>query len=200
MHFLRVLTIAFVACVSICVGDDSTGVPLPLWRTVQTKHSSQLATIDRIRVSALSFADEDRDASKPQSKKTYLVLPVSPAQNGAVTPDSPRISVTSLGSRRLVGANAKRIVDEWRSLSIHRYGSLCENPTYGLEFLRGNTLVFKVAICWKCRKISLPTIDPTTGNHAVALYGFDDDASAKKLLNELRRLMPHPQIRDPAPR
>lgn len=198
MHFLRVLAIASVACVSTCVGAENTEVPLPLWRIVQSKHSSHLAAeIDRVRVVALSFADVNGDASRPQPK-TYLVLPVSPvAQNGSLTLDSPGISVTSLDSRMINGMTAKRIVDDWRSLNINRYGSLCQNPTYGIEFYRGNTLIFQVSVCWKCHKISLPTIDPTTGNRAVALYGFDDNAPAKKLLNELRRLVPHPQIGHP---
>ena len=197
MHFLRVVTIASVACVSTCIADDNTGVPLPLWQIVQTRHSSDLAGIDRVRVFALSFADVGGDASRLQPK-TYLVRPASPvAQNGSVILDSPAISVTSLALRTITGMNAQRIVDDWRSLNVNRCGSLCQKPTYGIEFYRGNTLAFKVAVCWKCQKISLPTIDPTNGDRAVALYGFDDNASAKKLLSELRRLVPHPQIPDP---
>lgn len=196
MLYLRALTIAAVACGSPCVGDDNTGVAHyeALARLVQAAHTRDLPTIDRVEVFALSFADEGDDASSPESE-TFLVRPASPAaQNGAATLATPEISVSSHASQAVVGKDAKRIADDWRSLVFEPNGALCHVPTYGLRFFRDDELLFSVSVCWKCHNFYMPAIDSSTGTTSVILYGFDDNAPAKKLLNDLRRLVPHPQI------
>ncbi|QDT04850.1 hypothetical protein K227x_32470 [Rubripirellula lacrimiformis] len=197
MLYLRILAIAAVVCVRPCDGDD-TSVPRyeALALVVQAAHTTDLPAIDRVEIFALSFAEEDGDA--PTESKVFLVRPAPPnALNDSVALASSEIAVRSHASRSLVGVDAKRIADDWRSLTFEPNGAFCHVPTYGLRFFRDDKLMFSVSVCWKCHNFYIPAIDSQTGRPSVMLYGFDDNAAAKKLLNDLRRLVPHPNIRLP---
>lgn len=198
MLYLRILVLVTVFCIRPCNGDD-TALPRyeALARIVQAAHTTDLPAIDRVKIFALSFAEEDGDELNPESE-VFLVRPASPkAHNGSVTLASPEISVPSHASRAVVGVDAQRISDNWRSLTFKPNGAFCHVPTYGLRFFRDDKLMFSVSICWECHNFYMPAIDPQTGEPSVVLYGFSDNAAAKKLLNDIRRLVPHPNIEFP---
>lgn len=198
MLFLRVFALSAFVCIYPCAGDDLSSVARyeALGRIVQAAHTTDLPTIDRVEVLALRSSDNDGEAD-PQSDR-FLVRPAAPAVNEEpATLPSPEISVTSHSLRVLTAKDAKRVADNWRSLEFQPNGAFCHIPAYGLRFFRDGELIFSVSVCWKCHNFYLPTIDPQTGRPSVILYGFDDNAAAKKLLNDLRRLVPHPEIRHP---
>lgn len=182
-----------------CFGDDVPGVAgyEALARIVRAAHTTDLPVVDRVEVLVLSSSDAGHD-SRDTRQRTFLVRPASSNDSdGTTTIPSSEISVTPHSSRILALKNAKRIADDWRSLSFRRNGAFCHVPTYGLRFFRDEELIFSVSVCWKCHNFYLPVVDQQTGRASVALYGFDDNSAAKKLLNDLRRLLPHPDIRHP---
>ncbi|QEG00754.1 hypothetical protein Mal15_48260 [Stieleria maiorica] len=199
MLALRFLAIFTWVCILDCCADDAAGVPRfeALARLLQAAHTTDLPVVDRVDILAFSFSDPEDDPSDPETE-TFLVRPASPVvPDGTATIPSPEISVTAHASTVVKGKDAKRIADDWRSLRFQPNGAFCHVPTYGLRFYRDGTVIFSVSICWKCHNFYMPVIDPRTGQASVALYGFDDNAAAKKLLNDLRRLVPHPKIRHP---
>ncbi len=197
MLSLRFLVIVSVACVSPCDGNDHATVAHleALARVVQAAYTTDLPAIDRVEVLALSLDDQDDNAPKAKAE-AFLVRPASEATaDGSVTLGAPEISAVAYTSRSFDGRDAERISDNWRSLDFKPNGAFCHVPAYGLRFYRDDMLLFSVSICWECRNFYMPAIDPHTGRPSVILYGFNDNAAAKKLPNELRRLVPHPDIK-----
>ena len=195
-------TYAFVAalCLSARAGDeDSERLPYQaLSGLVQAAHTTDLPAIDRIEVLALPLLDAEENADAAPQSRTFLVRPASPKpENGSLVIPASEIAVRPLASKVLAAKDASRIADDWRSLTFQPNGALCHIPTYGIRFYRGEELIFSVSVCWRCNNFYLPTIDPGSGQPSVKLFGFDDNAAAKRLLNDLRRLVPHPQIQHP---
>ncbi len=199
MRTIRIL-IAFAAFgICPCLGDDAQdAAPYDaLSRIVRAAHTTDLPAIDRIEVLVLPLAGE-KDHIRESESGAFLVRPASPnANDGGIRPPLPEISVIPHSSRMLDAKSAERIADDWRSLSFRRNSAFCHVPTYGLRFFHNKKLIFSVSVCWKCHNFYLPVIDPQTGRPSIILYGFEDNAAAKKLLNDLRRLVPHPDIRHP---
>lgn len=205
----RLLVTSFIifgaaCCLGHCVAQDHikhepAGVLQfeSLARMVRLTHSQDLPAIDRVEVFALAFA-----TSKHESPKTdlgdFLVRPAVPSvENDPASLRSPEILAKIIASKSVTGKTAKMIANDWRSLEFEANGAFCHIPAYGVRFLRGDHVLLSAPMCWKCHNFYIPSIDPSTGHAGVDLYGFDDNSAAKKLLNDLRRLLPHPQIQYP---
>ncbi|WP_051073409.1 hypothetical protein [Rhodopirellula europaea] len=176
---VSILTIVFVSA-SAAKADDtnkSSATFAALARMTQAVHTSSLPDVDRIEVCALNGDD------KPGADDD--VFPVR----------SNELLVSVHSVIVLTDANCKRIADDWRALKFRPNSTFCHIPAYGLRFYQGDNLVFSVSVCWKCRNFYIPKIDPVTGHAGMLLYGFDDNSASKRLLNDLKRLLPHPSIR-----
>ena len=199
MLLLRFLAISTFVCLLDCSADDNTGDARfdSLARIIQAAHTTDLPVVDRVEIFALSFPDQKDDTADPQTE-TFMVRPGSSSDTDepAIIP-SPEISVTPHASTVVTAKDAKRIANDWRSLTFQPNGAFCHIPIYGLRFFRDEEEIFSVSISWKCHNFYMPKIDPQTGRPSVTLYGFKDNAAAMKLLNDLRRLLPHPRIRHP---
>lgn len=168
-----------------------------LSRMVRLAHTEALPSVDRVEVFSLAFATGKREPAKTDSE-SFQVRPALPsAGNDPLILPSPEILAGIIASKVLTGKSAEKIADDWRSLQFKPNSTFCHVPAYGLRFFREERLLLSVAVCWKCQNFYLPSVDPSTGRAGVVLYGFDDNAASKKLLNELRRFLPHPQIKYP---
>lgn len=163
----------------VAAGDlgDETGPFSELARMTLLTHTSALPEVDRIEVVALN-ADE-----KPEAGETKF-----PVGSGD-------LFVAVHSSLQVDDEKAKRIATDWRELAFRPNSTFCHIPAYGIRFYRGDDLLFSVSVCWKCRNFYIPRIDPMTGQAGAGLYGFDDNAASKRLLNDLKRILPHPEIR-----
>ena len=197
---LRTYAIAAALCIGpFALGETPESPRYQAFATlVRAAHTTDLPTVDRIEVLALPLLDDKGNAdAAPQSEK-FLVRPASPKpENGATVISLSEISVRPHSSKVFAGKDATLIADDWRSLTFQPNGAFCHIPTYGIRFYRGEDVIFSVSVCWKCHNFYLPTVDPESGQPSVKLYGFDDNAAAKRLLNDLRRLVPHPRIQYP---
>ncbi|MCC9602224.1 hypothetical protein LOC67_16840 [Stieleria sp. JC731] len=200
MLILRTCVIAATVFIRPCTGDEIPATPRyqTLANLVQAAHTTDLPVVDRIEVLALPVLDDDEDPEPALQSETFLIRPASPkTENGSLVIPSSEISVRSLSSKVFGAKDAKRIAADWRALEFQPNGAFCHVPTYGIRFYRGDDLIFNVSVCWKCHNFYLPAIDPDSGKPSAILYGFDDNAPAKRFLNDLRRLVPHPHIKHP---
>ncbi|QDV41254.1 hypothetical protein Enr13x_10920 [Stieleria neptunia] len=199
MLTLRTCVLIAAIFVRPCAADETASVPRyhALASLVQAAHTTDLPVVDRIEVFALPVLDDEENSGPTPQSETFLVRPASPRTAGSVEIPLSEISVRPLASKAFAAKVAKRIADDWRALEFQPNGAFCHVPTYGIRFYRGDDLIFNVSVCWKCHNFYLPAIDPDSGQPSAKLYGFDDNAPAKRLLNDLRRLVPHPQIKHP---
>jgi hypothetical protein len=83
------------------------------------------------------------------------------------------------GSKRtLVGAEAKKFVRVWRSLTLDRLAprSKCLTPDYVLRFFKADNLILETQVCALCHKITLPTVGVVSveGSKKYPYYNLQD--------------------------
>ncbi|WP_413432565.1 hypothetical protein [Crateriforma spongiae] len=198
---LKLQTCILIAAIFIrpCAADEPPDARRyqSLASLVQAAHTTDLPVVDRIEVFALPVFDHEENREPTPQSDTFLVRPESPKTDDSTVISLSEISVRPISSKAFDAKVAKRIADDWRALKFRPNGAFCHVPTYGIRFYRGDELIFNVSVCWKCHNFYLPAIDPDSGQPSSILYGFDDNAPAKRLLNDLRRLVPHPHIKYP---
>ena len=186
---LLLLFLSFVQCARGHCQEDKT-LRSSVAEVTRLAFTESLPEVDRIE---LFRVVRDSDNSVPpkepnveqMSKDKFLIR----SFDGSVLGNEK--SYIDVDSHVTIKADrCKEIVETWRKMKFKPNGAFCHVPPYGVRFYKDDKLLFETTICWKCHNFYIPEYDPKTGELKMVIFGFDDNANAKKLLNLFQRALP----------
>ncbi len=185
---LLLLFISIVLCVSVYSQEEKT-LRSSVAEVTRLAFTESFPEVDRIELFRLRVSDKSVPPKEPNveqmSKDKFLVR----SFDGSVR-DNEKSYIDVDSHVTIKAGNCKEIVETWRKMKFKPNGAFCHAPPYGVRFYKDDKLLFETTICWKCHNFFIPEYDPESGEIKMVIFGFDDNANAKKLLNLFQRALP----------
>lgn len=185
---LLLLFISIVLCVSV-YSQEEKALRSSVAEVTRLAFTESFPEVDRIELFRLRVSDKSVPPKEPNveqmSKDKFLVR----SFDGSVR-DNEKSYIDVDSHVTIKAGNCKEIVETWRKMKFKPNGAFCHAPPYGVRFYKDDKLLFETTICWKCHNFFIPEYDPESGELKMVIFGFDDNANAKKLLNLFQRALP----------